>query len=335
MTAPNKSRILLSLVIPVFNEEENLPLLIQEISTALKSLPGDAEVLLVDDGSRDSSWQRIVEASETFPWVRGVRLLANRGQTAAMVAGIDLARGELVGFLDADLQNDPEDLIRLVEPIVAGEADLVCGWRKERRDRALDRRLPSMFANALLRKVFRLDLHDVGCSLKVVRRAFLEDVQLFGEMHRFIPYYAQTQGARIREAVVNHRERRFGASKYGLGRVGKVLIDMLTVKLLNAYGATPGYFFGKIALFFFLLGAAAFGVVAYRALFLDRPESTPMIFIMLLMFITGLLALMSGLLAEINIRVLHQVGGHRPYKIAELTGGEMRDEGAECAESTA
>jgi glycosyltransferase involved in cell wall biosynthesis len=336
MTATQGNGLLLSLVIPVFEEEQNLDLLLEEIAAVLPGLPGRSEVIVVDDGSRDGSWSRIAQAVQRYPWLRGIRLLSNRGQTAAIAAGIHAARGELVAFLDADLQNDPRDLSRLMGPILAGESDLVCGWRRDRKDKVLDRKLPSMIANALLRRAFHLRIHDFGCSLKVIRRAFLEDIQLVGEMHRFIPCYAQTQGARISEAVVNHRARRFGRSKYGLGRVGKVVIDALTVKLLNAYGATPGYFFGKIALVFFALGTAAFAVVAYRTFLLERPQSTPMIFIMLLMYITGLLCVVSGLLAEINIRVLHQVGAHRPYKVIEQVGvgaGAAGAENPECAES--
>lgn len=314
-------RPLLSVVIPVLDEEPNLRPLVAELEAALPSVPGECEVIVVDDGSRDGSWPLLVELAASRPWLRALRFLTNRGQTAAMAAGIAAARGDLIGFLDADLQNDPRDLVKLVAPIVAGEADVVCGWRAKRQD-AVGRTFASKIANFVIRNSLDSKLHDVGCTLKVFRRAYIEDVALFGEMHRFLPSYAKAQGARLTEMQVAHRPRNAGASKYGFERIGKVLIDLLTVKMLNQYGASPAYLFGKIALLFFVLGSAAFGLVAYRALILGRTQSTPMIFIMVLLYVTSLIALMSGLLAELNIRVLHQVGGQRAYKVVETIGFE-------------
>ena len=320
MTQSSEAPPLLSLVIPLVDEEPNLEPLIAEIEAALPALPCRMEVLAVDDGSRDGSWAKLNELAATRPWLRGIRFLANRGQTPAMAAGIAASRGELIAFADADLQNDPRDLAKLLEPILAGRADVVCGWRAHRRDAVLTRTVPSIVANFLIRRSLSVPLHDVGCTLKVFRRAYIEDAILVGEMHRFLPSYAQALGARIEEVEVSHRPRHAGTSKYGLNRVGKVLLDLLTVKMLNQHGASPAYFFGKIALFFFVFGGITFGVVAYRALVLGRVQSTPMIFIMMLLVITGLISLMSGLLAEISMRVLHQVGGRRPYKIIERFG---------------
>jgi glycosyltransferase involved in cell wall biosynthesis len=313
-------RPLLTLIVPLLDEEENVDALIGEIEELLPRIPGKTEVILIDDGSRDGSWRRIREAATRRPWLRARRFLGNRGQTAAMAAGIEAARGDIIGFLDADLQNDPQDVIPLLEPILAGTADVVCGWRRDRKDSALDRRIPSRIANYLLAKAFKLKLHDFGCTLKLFRREYLADARLFGEMHRFLPCFAQVNSARIVERVVHHRPRRAGTSKYGLERVGKILVDILTVKLLNVYGSKPGYFFGKIALLFFLLGTGFFGIVAYRTFALGRPEATPMVFMMLLMYITALLALLSGLLAEILVRILYEVGGGRAYTIAEEIG---------------
>ncbi|HYM62219.1 MAG TPA: glycosyltransferase family 2 protein [Thermoanaerobaculia bacterium] len=321
MPAPSDvDRPFLSIVIPLFNEEENIVPLIGEIEAALPSIPGGCEVILVDDGSRDSSWERIAAAASERPWLRALRFLGNRGQTAAMVAGIDAARGTLVAFLDADLQNDPRDIARLVEPIAAGRADLVCGWRTHRADNPLLRTLPSRIANLLIRKSFDLQVHDLGCTLKVCRRAFLEEIQLYGEMHRFIPCYAQAQGARVTEVEVNHRPRTRGESKYGLSRVGKVLVDLATAKMLSSYGSKPAYFFGKIGLAFLTMATAAFALVAWRALVLGRAQATPMIFVTVMLFMTALVCFMSGLLAEISIRVLHQAGGARAYKVVERVG---------------
>jgi glycosyltransferase involved in cell wall biosynthesis len=312
--------VFLSIVIPVYDEMENLAPLIAEIEACLPSMPGPFEVIAVDDGSRDGSWSVLRDLAAERPWLRALRFLTNRGQTAAMSAGIAAARGELIGFLDADLQNDPRDVVRLLQPIVDGDADVVCGWRADRQDSALTRTLPSIVANFLIRHSLGFHLHDVGCTLKVFRRAYIEDVALFGEMHRFLPSYAKAQGARVSEMTVTHRRRHAGTSKYGFERIGKVLVDLLTVKMLNQYGASPAYLFGKLALLFFLLGTTAFVLVAYRVLVLGRLEATPMIFIMTLLYVTALLTLMSGLLAEINIRVLHQVGGQRAYKIIDEIG---------------
>lgn len=320
---------LLSIVIPVFNEVANLDLLIAELESA--DLPHPYEVILVDDGSRDGSWAKIESAASTRPWLRGLRLVSNRGQTAAMVAGIDNARGQLIGFLDADLQNDARDLKPMVASILAGEADMVCGWRAKRHDHA-SRTIPSRIANQLITRAFGLKIHDLGCTLKVCRREFLEEMKLYGEMHRFIPCYVQSQGAIIREQVVSHRPRRLGESKYGFERIGKVVMDIFTTKLLNTYGAKPAYFFGKIALIFFAIGAAAFSVVAYRVIVLDRPESTPMIFIVMMTYMTGLICLVAGLLAELSIRVLHEAGHRSIYRIVETTDRPAEGTLDPCAE---
>ena len=314
------SQQLLSVVVPVYNEADSVAPLVKEIEEAFATLPAPCEAIFVDDGSRDGSWERIVALTAQRPWLKAIHFLGNRGQTAAMAAGMSVARGELIAFLDGDLQNDPHDLPAMVEPILAGHADVVCGWRAQRQDNPITRTLPSRVANFLIRKSLRLPLHDIGCTLKVFRRAYIDDMVLVGEMHRFMPSYAQAQGARIAEVVVNHRTRRHGKSNYGFTRVGKVLVDLLTVKMLNTYGTSPAYFFGRIAWLFFLLGSAAFALVAYRVLILRHLEATPAVFLMLLMFITALLALMSGLLAEIIVRVLYQVGGRLPYTIAEQIG---------------
>ncbi len=326
MAPDTEQKILVSIVVPVFNEAENLALLVSEIDDVLPSLQNACEAIFVDDCSDDGSWDRLAALTATHRWLRAIRFLGRQGQTAAMAAGIATARGELIAFLDADLQNDPHDLPKLIEPILAGRADVVCGWRAHRQDNPVTRTLPSTVANFFIRRFLGLRIHDLGCTLKVFRRIYIDDLHLVGEMHRFIPSYAQAQGARIEEVVVHHRPRRYGESKYGFERTGKVLVDLMTVKMLNTYGSSPAYFFGRIALAFFLLGSAAFAIVAFRVLILGRVQSTPMIFLMLLMYITALLALMSGLLAEINIRVLHQVGGRAPYKIIERIGFGRTDQ---------
>ena len=309
----------LSIVVPVRDEGDNIRPLIEELHAFRSAHPYVLEVILVDDGSRDSSWQTIRECAAKYAWVKALRFRANRGQTAAITAGIQHSRGELLAFLDADLQNDPADIPRLLEPILEDRADVVCGWRRRRRD-TVSRRLPSIVANWLIRRTLRLQIHDVGCTLKIFRREYLDSENLIGEMHRFLAAYAQAQGARLVEVEVNHRPRTRGASKYGFSRVGKVLIDLLTTVMLSSYGASPGYLFGKIAALLFGAGTVAFLIVAYRVLIQQRYESTPMVFIWILCYISGLIALMSGLLAEINVRVLYQVGVRKPYDIRDSIG---------------
>lgn len=311
---------MLSIIIPVRDEAPNLEPLVTEVEALREGAGRAIEVIIVDDGSRDGSWDITRQLAAERPWLRALRFRAGRGQTAAMAAGIQASRGEFITFLDADLQNDPNDIPRLLAPIVANEADVVCGWRRSRKDHPVSRGLPSIVANFLIRTILSLRIHDVGCTLKVFRREYVESVHILGEMHRFLAAYAQAQGARMMEMEVNHRPRAHGSSKYGFSRVGKVLVDLLTVVMLNSYGASPAYFFGKIAAFFFLLGTIAFSIVAWRTFALDRPESTPMIFMMLLMYMTSLFALMCGLLAELNIRVLYQVGIRKPYEIRDVVG---------------
>ena len=310
----------LSIIIPVRDEAENLEPLIAELDHFRNAYDAPVEVIVVDDGSRDSSWKIIQCQAQSRPWLRALRFRANRGQTAAMTAGIQYSSGALIAFLDADLQNDPADIPKLVAPILADECDVVCGWRRDRQDSAFSRTLPSVTANWLIRKVLRLRIHDVGCTLKVFRREYLESVNLLGEMHRFLAAYAQAQGARITEIEVHHRPRTRGQSKYGWSRVGKVLVDLLTTVMLSSYGASPGYLFGKIALLLFGFGTIAFGIVAYRVLVEHHYETTPMVFIWILSYISSLIALMSGLLAEMNVRVMYQVGVRKPYEIREKIG---------------
>jgi len=223
----------LSLIVPVYNEEETLPLLIEAIRVALEPLPYTWEVVLVDDGSEDSSLQVITGlAEEHSDHLRVVSFRRNYGQTAAIAAGLDYAKGEIIVLLDADLQNDPADIPMLLEKLDEGY-DLVSGWRKNRQDTFLTRTLPSNLANMLISRVTGVPLHDYGCTLKAYRREVLEGFRLYGEMHRFIPVFAYSVGARITEIPVNHHPRRFGKAKYGLERTIKVLLDLFTVSVIH------------------------------------------------------------------------------------------------------
>ena len=328
--------ITLSLVVPIRDERESIPALVAELERFRDSFGEPLEVLLVDDGSRDGSWDIIRDRAHGRGWIRAIRFRAGRGQTAAMMAGIQASRGDYITFLDADLQNDPADIVPLLNKVRSGEADVACGWRRDRKDN-LGRTLPSVIANWLIRTVLHLKIHDLGCTLKVFKREYIESVNMIGEMHRFLAAYAQAQGARLVELEVHHRSRLHGQSKYGLSRTGKVVMDLFTVVMLNTYGSSPAYLFGKIAAFLFFLGTVAFGIVSYRVFILHRAQSTPMIFMMMLAYIAGLISLMSGLLAEINVRVLYQVGVFKPYEVRERIGFATGEEisSSICAGSSA
>src|SRR5512147_236165 len=244
----------LSLIIPVYNEEANLPILFDSIQQALKSVTGSWEVIFVDDGSRDHSFDVLGSLVEKDPeHVRVLSFRRNFGQTAAIAAGLDHACGETIVLLDADMQNDPADIPMLLEKLDEGY-DLVSGWRKDRKDNRLTRTIPSNLANGLISWVTGVHLHDYGCTLKAYRREALEGFRLYGEMHRFIPVFAHSVGARITEIPVQHHERKFGKANYGLDRTLKVILDLLTVKFLLNYSHKPMRLFGGVGILFLAAG---------------------------------------------------------------------------------
>lgn len=306
----------ISLVIPCFNEEESLAELFEEVFAIIETHQLHAEVVIVDDGSTDGTWARLVEVAETDDRVKLVRFRRNFGQTAAMVAGIDHAKGHVLIPLDADLQNDPSSIPALLEQLELG-FDVVSGWRKNRKDTFLSRRLPSMVANWLISKVTGVPLHDYGCTLKAYRREVLEPVQLYGEMHRFIPIYASWSGAKVTEVEVKHRERKYGSSKYGIMRTFKVLLDLLVVKFLGSYGTKPIYFFGGLG--FLLMGA---GVIAAIVTLIQKlmgswVHQNPLLLVAVFLFLTGMQSLFLGLLAEIGIRTYHESQDRPIYMVRE------------------
>ena len=235
-----------SIIVPIFNEEENLPHLYGEVVAALEGWRPDFELILIDDGSRDRSWSVIEGLCKRDPRVKGVRFRGNFGQTAAVSAGFDLAEGELMVTMDGDLQNDPADIPALAESMETRDLDLVNGWRFHRKDPFLNRRLPSMIANGLISLITGVKLHDYGCSLKVYRKEIAKDLKLYGEQHRFIPALASLEGARVGEEKVNHRARRFGKSKYGISRTFRVVLDLITVKFLQNYSTKPLSYQGQL-----------------------------------------------------------------------------------------
>lgn len=306
----------LSIIIPVLNEKESLSNLIDKARETLGHFSSHSEIIFVDDGSTDSGPDVIRAAAKSDKRIKLISFKRNFGQTAAWAAGFDHAKGEVIAFLDADLQNDPADIPLMAKKLEEG-FDVISGWRKKRKDPWITRILPSQIANELISRATGVRLHDYGCSLKLYRSEILRNVKLYGEMHRFLPAYAAWEGARIAEVEVRHLAREHGVSKYGLGRISKVILDLTTVTFLGGFATKPIYFFGRLGFMAFLLGVATLTLVAYRVLILNNKEATPAIFMMVVFFISSLQFTLMGLLAEMLMRVYHQ-GQPRPvYRVAE------------------
>ena len=305
----------ISLVIPVYNEEDNLIPLYEEIVESLDPAGIDFELILVNDGSRDRSMERLRELVDRDSRVVAVELRRNFGQTAAMAAGIDQAQGEFVVTLDADLQNDPADIPAMLERAREGY-DIVSGWRKERKDAFISRTLPSMIANRLISTITGTFLHDYGCTLKVYRRDALGGLRLYGEMHRFLPALVARHGAKIVEMKVNHHPRLYGESKYGIGRTFKVILDLITVKFLTSYSTKPIYVFGGVGLFLFLAGFLSVAIMVY-AKFVHGVSMilTPLPNLSAMFVILGMQSLMLGLVAELVIRTYHESQNKKIYTV--------------------
>ena len=308
-----------SLVIPVYNESESLPLLHQAVHAAMKDVAGEWEAVLVDDGSSDDSLAVLERlAAEDPAHVRVVVLRRNFGQTAAIAAGIDHARGEIIVLLDADLQNDPADIPMMLGKLDEGY-DVVSGWRHKRQDAFVTRTLPSRLANGLISWVTGVKLHDYGCTLKAYRREVLTGFRLYGEMHRFIPVYAHSVGARIVEVKVNHHPRRYGRTKYGLERTVKVLLDLFTVKFLLSYAKKPIYLFGGTGILFFGVGLLGILFLVMRKLIDGTGITTSPIFILSIMVaVLGFQSILMGLIAELLVRTYHEAQGKPIYTVRRV-----------------
>jgi glycosyltransferase involved in cell wall biosynthesis len=318
----------LSLIIPVYNEEENLPLLYAAIDQALTSLKDTWEVIFVDDGSRDGSFDVLRSLVERDPeHVRVLSFRRNFGQTAALSAGIDHACGEIIVLLDADMQNDPADIPMLLAKLDEGY-DLVSGWRKDRKDNRLTRTLPSNLANSLISWTTGVHLHDYGCTLKVYRRDVLEGFRLYGEMHRFIPVFAHAVGAKITELPVHHHARKFGKAKYGLERTIKVLLDLFTVKFLLSYSSKPIYLFGGAGAMLMAIGAIDLLFLFIRRTFFGTPVFTsPLLQIGVMFFIMGFQSILMGLIAELLARTYHESQQKPTYTIRRAINISERKNG--------
>jgi glycosyltransferase involved in cell wall biosynthesis len=317
----------LSVTIPIYNEEDNIRLLYERTSAALNAIGKSWELILVNDGSRDQSAQRLDEVAAGDDRVRVIHLSRNFGQTAALMAGLDLASGEIIIPMDGDLQNDPADIHRLLQKLDEG-FDVVSGWRKDRKDAAIKRNLPSRIANDLISTVSGVHLHDYGCSLKAYRRGVLEGVRLYGEMHRFVPIYAAWNGARVSEIEVTHHARVHGESKYGLERVVKVVLDLLVVKFLFKYANKPIYIFGGFGLVSMAVAAGAALWAAWLKLFESISLiQTPLPMLAVMLFAIGVLSFLMGLLAEMLNRTYHESQAKPVYRIARIVRSDQPTNG--------
>ncbi len=306
----------LSLVIPVYNEQENLPFLFEAIQKTMAEVNQSWEAILVDDGSRDKSLSVLKQYAEKDPkHIRVISFRRNFGQTAAIAAGLDYAQGEIIILLDADMQNDPADIPMMLAKLNEGY-DLVSGWRKVRKDNAVTRNFPSMLANWLISRVTGVHLHDYGCTLKVYRRDVLEGFRLYGEMHRFIPVYASSVGANITEVPVRHYSRKFGKTKYGLERTAKVVLDLFTVKFLVAFASKPIYLFGGTGGLLMIMSAVIMIYLFIRRIFfLVGVTGSPLFLVSTMFFILGFQSMLMGLIAELLVRTYHESQRKPTYTI--------------------
>lgn len=308
----------LTVTIPIYNELSNLEALCQQTSDALNRIGCDWELILVNDGSTDGSAERLDQIAARFPRTRVLHFSRNYGQTAALMAGLDHARGKIIVPMDGDLQNDPDDIGRLLNKLEEGY-DVVSGWRINRQDNALKRNLPSRVANRLISWVSGVPLHDYGCSLKAYRRSVLDGVKLYGEMHRFVPIYAAWNGARVTELAVTHHPRLHGKSKYGLERVFKVLLDLMVVKFLFKYASKPIYLFGGFGM---VCMSASFGAgvwaVALKYFWATSFIQTPLPLLAVFLTVTGILSFLMGLLAEMLNRTYHESQAKSVYRIERV-----------------
>ena len=316
----------LSIVVPVYDEEQNLGTLTDKLLDTLQDLGRDFEIIFINDGSTDGSGDLLDELATGDARIRVVHFKRNFGQTSAMMAGLDYASGDIIIPIDADLQNDPADIPRLLERLDEG-FDLVSGWRKDRKDDALSRNLPSWIANRIISSISGVRLHDYGCTLKAYRRSIVEDIRLYGEMHRFLPVYASWSGARTTEMPVKHHARKAGRSKYGLKRVVKVPLDLLVVKFLGDYSQKPIYVFGGFGLLNHALALLTFVLMLYFKFWGGKSFiETPLPTLAALFILMGFMSMLLGLIAELVVRTYHESQDKPTYIVGRTVniddGGE-------------
>ena len=317
----------ISVVVPLYNEEDNVQLLYEEIKGVLDTMAEQAEIVFVDDGSRDNTLAKLEAIQAGDDRVRVVSLRRNFGQTAAMTAGFDHARGGVIITMDGDLQNDPHDIPQLVGKLNEGY-DVVTGWRHDRQDAFLSRRLPSQLANRLISWVTGVGLHDYGCTLKAFRREVIDNINLYGEMHRFIPAIASGMGISFTEVKVNHRARRFGTSKYGISRTIRVVLDLITVKFMLSYATRPLHVFGTVGVVSSLLGVLiALVLTVQRQLYGVALANRPLLLLAVLLIFMGIQFITIGLLAELVVRTYHESQKKPIYYVRKVLGEPVDGEG--------
>ncbi len=308
----------ISIVVPVYNEAPNAEALVRELQATADRLPQTSEIVLVDDGSTDDTYARLVAAADDDPRVHLVRLMRNFGQTAALAAGIDHASGEIIVTMDGDLQNDPADIPRLLATLEAGY-DVVTGWRRDRKDPFVSRKLPSMIANAIIGATTNVSIHDHGCGLKAFRADVAKQLRLYGEMHRFITAIAGDLGAAVTEIPVNHRPRLRGQSKYGISRTVRVVLDLLTIKFLSGFATRPIHVFGTFGLVTMATGIVIVGVLGLEKIVLGMElAGRPLLLLGVLLVLGGVQLLTLGLLGEMLARTYHESQGKPIYRVREV-----------------
>ncbi len=308
----------ISIVIPVYNEEESLDYLYDNLMAVLENMDGSYEVILIDDGSRDKSYEKMKSIHAKNPNFKIIRFRRNFGQTAAMRAGFEYSHGAIIITLDSDLQNDPEDIPNMLAKMQEGY-DIVSGWRKNRKDKLFSRRMPSVIANRLISRLFGVSLHDYGCTLKAYRKEVLENVELYGEMHRYIPAVASWMGISVAEIEVNHHPRKFGKAKYGISRTIRVILDLITIKFLLTYSKKPMQIFGLTGVIATVIGTGVTIWLIVERLFFEQPLATrPLFTLSISVIFVGIQLITMGLLGEIIMRTYHESTGKQTYIIKEI-----------------
>lgn len=308
---------LISIIIPVFNEGESIGYLLDEVLNVMQNNKLNCELIVVNDGSNDNTSTVLDELTIKIKELSVISLRKNYGQTAAMAAGFDNSKGEIVITLDGDLQNDPNDIPKLISHINEGY-DLICGWRYERKDKLINRRIPSKIANKLIANVTGLKLHDYGCSLKAFKKEIVEDIKLYGELHRFLPVLANIEGAKIKEIKVNHRSRKYGSSKYGIDRTFRVLMDLLTVWFMTKFLTRPMYGFGFLGIISILLSLGMTSYLFIIKLLGNDIGNRPMLMFALILGIAGVQLFSFGLLGELLIRTYHESQNRPIYRVRKI-----------------
>lgn len=324
MSNTSEKNTYLSVVIPVYNEEKNIEILYREIVAAVDGKYRDFEIIFSNDGSTDNSFERLKELHKKDKRVKVINLRKNFGQSAALSAGFDYCKGDIVVTLDGDLQNDPADIPVVVTTVMEGY-DIVNGWRKKRKDKLLTKKIPSFFGNKLVSFITKVKLHDYGCSMRGFKKDVVKSIKLYGEMHRYIPAIASRIGIKSTEIPVNHRERKYGKSQYGLGRTIRVILDLISIKYLLTYSHRPLQIFGGLGLFMMGTGFISGLYITYTKYFLKQSADRPLLFLTVLLIFLGFQVITLGLVAEMLSRIYHEGLNKDIYSVRDFLGFDDED----------